>query len=177
MHYNRWRYNGDPNVGKDLRSFSFAERFWMRVAVGEPDVCWPWQSHRNKAGYGRAGNGQRGRTTVAHRIAYALTFGELPDDQLVCHRCDNPPCCNPAHLFLGSHQENADDRERKGRNNIRPAVEARVQKQRDRTTCVNGHPFDEINTYWHDGKRSCRTCRREAVRRSSARKREANASE
>jgi hypothetical protein len=59
--------------------------------------------------------GHCGRMIGAHRAAWLVTHGEIPEGQEVCHRCDNPPCCNPAHLFLGSHAENVQDSFSKGR--------------------------------------------------------------
>lgn len=91
------------------------ERFWSLVdKAGDTDACWLWKGTLNKpGGYGRVSwHGKRAR---AHRVAYLLTYGELPDHLEVCHTCDNPPCCNPKHLFLATHQQNMDDRERKGR--------------------------------------------------------------
>ena len=84
-------------------------RFWAKVQVGSPDECWPWLGCRDSKGYGRAGKRER-----AHRIAYQIVHGALPEDRLVRHTCDNPPCCNPAHLLIGDHADNARDAVERG---------------------------------------------------------------
>ncbi|MDP9192319.1 MAG: HNH endonuclease [Acidobacteriota bacterium] len=87
-------------------------RFWKKVDKGAE--CWLWTASRKPNNYGEFH--YQGRIRHAHRVAFALTFaaGELPELE-VCHHCDNPPCVNPAHLFLGTHQDNMDDKGRKGR--------------------------------------------------------------
>jgi len=88
-------------------------RFFSRVRF-EENGCVVWIGARNR--YGRIQHGGRGSKLLqVHRLSYDLFNGPVPDDMLVLHKCDNPPCVNPSHLFLGSHQDNADDRERKGR--------------------------------------------------------------
>lgn len=77
--------------------------------------CWPWIGSVNQGGYGRIK--VTGRVEAAHRVAFRLAHGAIADGLLVCHRCDNPRCCNPAHLFLGTDRDNAQDRARKGRGN------------------------------------------------------------
>jgi len=80
--------------------------------------CWEWTGNKLKRDYGRIDHG--GRKYVLHRIIYRLCVGSLPPGRVeVCHSCDNPPCCNPAHLFLGTHAENMRDSEAKGRNSHR----------------------------------------------------------
>ena len=92
---------------------SLEQRFWQKVdRSGGPDACWPWQAAILNTGYG--GIKYQGRMTKAHRVAYELTYGPLGDN-LALHHCDNPPCCNPAHLFPGTHADNAADRNQKGR--------------------------------------------------------------
>lgn len=70
------------------------------------------------SGYGRIRIA--GRAWLTHRLAYNIAFGEIPSGLLVCHRCDNPVCCNPDHLFLGTPKDNMDDMDRKGRRKIAP---------------------------------------------------------
>lgn len=96
---------------------SLADRFWSHVDIRGSDECWPWKLATSEAGYGNI-NVQvekRKRRFAASRIAFLLTHGEVPDDRLVCHSCDNPPCCNPAHLFLGTYGDNNRDTVSKGR--------------------------------------------------------------
>jgi hypothetical protein len=81
--------------------------FWSRVSVAAPDVCWPWIRYRTKDGYGQFT--LYGRLRYAHRFAWEVTNGPVPEGMEVCHQCDNPPCCNPAHLFLGSQEDNVRD--------------------------------------------------------------------
>lgn len=88
--------------------------FWERVDdSGGADACWPWQGRRMKAGYGRLVIG--GRHEGAHRVAFELRREKVATGLFVCHSCDNPPCCNPGHLFLGDHAANMRDRSLKGR--------------------------------------------------------------
>lgn len=89
------------------------ERFWSKVdQAGGPDACWPWQGSTHK-GYGQIELNQR--PLIASRLSWELTNGPIPDGMYVCHACDNPPCCNPAHLFLGEPMVNTVDKVQKGR--------------------------------------------------------------
>lgn len=82
--------------------------FWKRVDKnGGDDACWLWQGSLHRQGYGRLGI--KGKMYLSHRLAYIYTYGPIPDAKEVCHQCDNPPCCNPRHFFLGTHLENMQD--------------------------------------------------------------------
>lgn len=90
------------------------ERFWSKVAILSTDQCWLWKAGLTSGGYGFFNVGKYNQYR-SHRLAYYFTHGEDPGKLMVCHRCDNPPCCNPYHLFLGTHQDNVADRVLKGR--------------------------------------------------------------
>jgi len=97
-------------------------RFWAKVdkSAGE-DACWLWTARTSDGGYGRF-NAISTQGIQAHRYAWEQVNGPIPKGLLVCHTCDNPPCCNPAHLFLGTNTDNARDRDRKGRSAPPPTV-------------------------------------------------------
>lgn len=100
--------------------FSSRERdhFWSRVAVKKPSDCWEWQRSRNSKGYGQVY--VMGKNRLAHRVAWMLTYGEIGAGLCVCHKCDNPACCNPSHFFLGTQQQNTFDKVQKGRCSHQP---------------------------------------------------------
>jgi len=149
LHVRRWRTRGDPTVGRCWRGTA-AERFWSKVdKSGGPDACWLWTAGRDKAGYGRF-NLDGHTIMAASRAGWILTFGPVPEGLSVLHHCDNPPCVNLTHLFLGTDAINAADKVAKGR--------ARGPSRR--TACDAGHVRTDANTYVvpSTGKPSCRIC-------------------
>ena len=92
------------------------DRLGKRLLV-VPNGCWEFQGSRTKYGYGQIRTGQKDTKRRAHRIMWEIVFGPIPEGLHVLHKCDNPPCCRPSHLFLGTQADNNADRDAKGRNN------------------------------------------------------------
>ncbi len=138
---------------------SVAERFWAKVnRLGEDD-CWEWLASSQPHGYGQfAPGGRAGGMTTAHRVAYELTFGPIPEGLSIDHLCRNRGCVNPAHLEAVSQRVNV----------LRGESPAAAHAQQ--THCVNGHEFDLLNTYISGGARVCRACKKDADERRSPRR-------
>jgi hypothetical protein len=144
------RYLNGHNSRRDVR-----DRFWEKVERLGPDDCWIWTAARHEFGYGLFGIGGRdGRQHGAHRVSWMLAHDEMPD-RWVLHRCDNPPCVNPRHLFLGTPLDNVRDMIAKGREHTGP-------RPSRKPACGKGHAFTPENTGTDSrtGSRYCRECSR-----------------
>lgn len=120
-------YTNVKRYGKPISPFSFkkpiAEKLESRSMPIPETGCFVWLGSADDLGYGTIS--YRSKPTKAHRLAYQLAHGDIPDNLIVCHKCDVPSCINVNHLFLGTHADNMRDRDKKGR-------------QYDRTGTKNG---------------------------------------
>ena len=132
------------------------ERFWSKV--NKTDGCWEWTGARTAPGWHGVVR-TAGRKVVAHRFAWELENGPVPDGLRVLHHCDNPACVRADHLWLGTQRENMIDASAKGRT----GPQLRVW-----THCKNGHEFTPENTHRAHGRRRCRTCHNEERRQRRA---------
>lgn len=103
-------------------------RLWSMIEVGEPAECWPWVGASTPQGYGRFKID--GKLKLPHRVVYECTKGPIPKGTgyhgtVIRHRCDNPACCNPAHLEPGTHRDNVMDMHRRGRASIQNGAVAK----------------------------------------------------
>lgn len=122
------------------------ERFWTKVDRRGPDECWPWLDSTAPRGYGRFWDGHRQQQ--AHRAAYELLVGPIPDGLQIDHLCRNRGCVNPAHLEPVTQRENV-------LRGIGPTA-----NNAGKTHCKRGHEYTPENTGWQQETRFCRTCRR-----------------
>ena len=98
---------------------TLAQRFWSKVDPAPSECCWEWTACKSSDGYGQFK--LHTKMLKAHRVAYTLAKDEIPDGLIVRHTCDNPACCNPDHLILGTHADNTADMYKRKRNRNRQA--------------------------------------------------------
>lgn len=122
---------------------SFIERYTV-----ESSGCWNYVGHLNKAGYGKTMH--HGKAVLVHRMSWMLHKGPIPDGLNALHKCDNRKCCNPDHLFLGTHQDNSNDAKSKGR----------LPGPKSFTHCKKGHLFTLETSMFNNrtGRKRCRIC-------------------
>lgn len=127
------------------------------------DGCWVWMASKQPSGYGKFWTGEK--LVRAHRHSFEVFVGPIPDGRCVCHRCDNPACVNPGHLFLGDNSDNMKDCHRKQR------LKGAFKKQ---ATCKRGHSLEDRSVYVRIDRhgrtvRTCNACR--AIRKKQTRAR------
>lgn len=135
-------------------------RFWAKVRRGSASECWPWTGSKlGRDGYGQFGVMTPGGVSrkqlhlYTHRVAWIVTHGEIPPDLCVLHRCDNPICVNPGHLFLGTQLDNMRDAARKGRLSVpRPG--------RHKVTTAQ---LAEVDALLRDGVKQCEIAKRYGI--------------
>ena len=117
MHAWRMKHHGTIEPQKRAHGRTLEERFWTFVTRRSPIECWPWIGSLNRQGYGHIAEWRDGirHNKRSNRLSWEIHHGPIPPGMFVCHHCDNPPCVNPDHLFLGNNFSNMRDMMRKGR--------------------------------------------------------------
>lgn len=147
------------------------ERFFL-ARVEKSGDCWVWRGRITGRGYGTIKMGENSREILAHRASWMLHCGAIPAGMVVCHKCDNPTCVRPDHLFVGTQKENIWDAIKKGRYTHQGKY---LPNYSAKTACPSGHAYDDQNTGISNcnGKRAryCRACQRERARKRREKKR------
>jgi hypothetical protein len=138
--------------------------------------CWHWGGTKNNKGYGVIGfsENKKSRPQFVHRVVAKIAYGPIPAGMIVCHHCDVRRCCNPAHLYIGTHADNSRDAVQRGR-----LVNVMCMQNTAKTHCPQGHEYAGRNLIFHKRNapnvnrtyRTCRACHLIAVRKWRERKR------
>ena len=155
-HYRRYKNNGNPHISKWDRNMTPKQRILKNIKKvkchnldslqkhKEKDlICWEWKKGKDKDRYGRVQINYKLQRT--HRLSYREFVGKIPEGKLVLHKCDNPPCCNPNHLFLGTKKDNSDDMKNKNRGKWLIGEKHGISK-------LNKKQVIQIRKYWKTGK-------------------------
>lgn len=156
------------------------EAFLRHVAIADGNACWSWTGARNPLGYGlvRRRRVARNRFLLAHRLAWEIFVGPIPEDGQVLHKCDNPPCVRPDHLFVGDHFENMRDMRQKGRarNGVLSGFYSNGGRWPDRSGARNSRArldasdVSELRNLSERGVPTSDLCERFGIRRSQVRR-------
>lgn len=158
----------DTHVGKDVPD-EIAYPLMLRRMAARARItkggCWEWTGSIMPNGYAQVCF--RSRNTRVHRLMYVIARGPIPEGMDVLHSCDNPVCFNPAHLSAGRDKQNIAESVARGRRNtVRKPYGLGFPAPRDRTHCIRSHALSGANLYMTpDGRRQCRSCHHEAVKR------------
>ena len=137
------------------------ERFWPKVE--KSDGCWLWRANTNPHGYGQFY--LAGKQRLAHRLSWEFANGPIANGLFVCHRCDNPACVRPDHLFLGTNADNMRDAYRKGRLTLPKG--GGLGNRRRKSHCHCGHELTPDNRGPHGRGTICRICQRARIRKTT----------
>jgi hypothetical protein len=146
-------------LGRPKGTKSLLERLLDRVVINEVTDCWEYQGGKNNIGYGMIRDEKKMRTT--HRVSYEEHVGKIPPRMCVCHTCDNPICCNPNHLWLGTLKQNSHDMYKKGRGkpfgSYLGSGDGMRGKKQPTTLCVHCNRLMPNNSYARFHGEKCRS--------------------
>ena len=148
-----------------MSSKNTIEDLWKRIDIKGPNDCWEWQGYKLQFGHGNVT--WSGKVKKVHRLIFEAANGAIPKGLWVLHSCDNPPCCNPKHLHLGTAADNMRECVERGRHKG-------INQNTNKKICKNGHRFTKENTnITKQGWRDCRACNVIKVRKYRALKKAA----